>query len=135
MRHNLHRFLLCSTLLVLFVILPFSLMALGFSRTITLSFVIGLAALLTDGLLTKVGLRQKCFELNPLFRVLKSRLKENYMLVISRIVGAALLLSVLFLFNDEFLLLVFAMSLMTCVIANSVSLVFIDHKVGDCNED
>jgi hypothetical protein len=96
MRHNLYRFLLCSTLLVLFVFLPFGLMALGFSRTVTFSFVIWLIALLTDGLLTKVGLKQKCSELNPLFRILNGRLKEDYMIVISRIVGVAFLSSAFF---------------------------------------
>jgi hypothetical protein len=102
-------------------------------RTITISYVIGVIGLLTDGFLTKAGLRQNCSELNPLFRILKSKVNENYLIFFSRVVGVTLLTSVLLLFNNEFMLLVFALSLMTCVIVNSISLAFIDHKIGNKN--
>ena len=99
-------------------------MSLGFSRTVTLSFVIGLVALLADGFLTKVGLKQGYSEVNPLFVLLKGRIKEDYMIVLSRFVGIIILLCILVLFNDAFLLLVLALSLMSCVIANAITLVF-----------
>ena len=55
------------------------------------------------------------------------------MIVLSRIVGIVLLLCILFFFNDEFLLLVFALSLMACVIANAITLglKFSGQKVGN----
>ena len=119
LRRHRYEIVWCVVLLGSFVILPCVLMSLGFSRTVTLSFVIGLVALLSDGFLTKVGLERKCSEVNPLFGLLKGRVKKDHMIVLSRIVGIVLLLYILFVFNDEFLLLVFALSLMTCVIANA----------------
>jgi len=133
----------CTSLLLLFIALPTFLLILGFSRSVTLSFVIGVIALFTDGLLTKIGLKHDCFETNPIFRLLKGKIKENYMIVLSRLAGISLLFCVLFLFNDEFLLLVFDLALMVCVIANSITLFLsiisrfflIDDNISDSDID
>lgn len=112
------------TLLVLFVALPFGLMALGFSRIVSLSFVIGVTSLLSDGFLTKLGLNLGCSETNIVFRFVKGKINTTSMIIASRVIGILIMGTLLTLFNDAFLLLMFAMCFISCVIANAITLAF-----------
>jgi len=115
-------FLWCTTLLLLFVVLPYSLMSLGYSGTVMLTFVIGITGLLSDGFLTKIGLNIGCSESNIMFLLVKRRINADYMIILSRITGGVFLTYMLVVFNDAFLLLAFATLIIVCVIANSITL-------------
>lgn len=120
--HKLYLTVWGITLLVLFVVLPFGLMAVGFSRVVSLSFVLGVAGLLSDGFLTKAGLTLGCSETNVFYTFLKGTLTVNHKIVLSRVGGIILLAFVMILFRDAVLLLIFSMTSIVCVIANSITL-------------
>ena len=119
----------CITLLGLFIVMPFTLVYFGFGFTKALSFVIGVASMIADGYLTKTALELGCRELNLTFTVLKGKAKADRMLILSRLAGFFILTFVLLLFN-EVVLLFFALSFMSCVVANSIT-ILAKVKSGD----
>ena len=120
------------------MVLPFCLTIAGFSWSLSLSFTIGVVAILTDGLLTKIALKLGCKELNPSFMILSKKVKEDTMLVASRVLGIALLSFVCLLFQETFIVLFLSLPFMVCIVANSFTLVCcvrMSNKVSNENID
>jgi hypothetical protein len=113
----------CIIIVVLFLLLPLVLLLfLFFGKVITFTFTIGVGLILADGFLTKVGLKLKCSELNLSFMILKGRVKEDYMLILSRIGGILIFLGIMLMFNNEVILLIFVLPFTMCVVGNAIML-------------
>jgi hypothetical protein len=98
-KHTQYLVLWCVSLLILFVVMPFLLLFFGFNCIVTLSFVVGIVALLADGILTKIALDQNCSETNPLFTILNEKISENVLIMSSRLFGIIMLSIILLVLN------------------------------------
>jgi hypothetical protein len=70
------------SLLVLFIVCPLALIYFKFNMAMVFGFVIGIAALLTDGFLTKLGLKLGCKELNPSFAMFNKKIGGDRMILL-----------------------------------------------------
>jgi hypothetical protein len=87
-----------------------------------LGFVIAVSALITDELLTKVGLKLGYKELNPLFNFLRKKMEDKYAHGILTLTGSLLLLFLWLFFNDALLLMFFGIALNAPVMINALTL-------------
>lgn len=117
-------FLEYAVLIVLFVIFPCLMLYFGLNMTLILGFVIGVGSLLSDGFLTKVGLKLGCKELNLTFLIFSRKIGGDNMILFSRLVGIGVLLLVAASANVA-LLLLFDISFLACVVGNSITLLSI----------
>ncbi len=86
-----------------------------------LSFVIAVSAIMTDELLTRVGLKLGCKETNRVFNFLNKKRGEQFAHFIVTLAGIVMLSCLLLLFGSE-LLLFFALALNVPVVVNALVL-------------
>jgi hypothetical protein len=102
-----------------------------------LALIVGVSAIITDELLTKIGLKLGCGERNPVFNILRKRMGEKYVHALLTVAGSLILVSLFLLFDYGALLLLFAVALMTPVIINASTILRVlelKHTHNPCIE-
>jgi hypothetical protein len=87
-----------------------------------LSLVVGISALVTDGLLTKIGLQLGCKETNRLFNLLIKKIGERFAHLSITLLGISLLLSLFILYGNSLVLLYFALAFNVPVVLNGITI-------------
>jgi len=107
---------------VIFLVIPLVLFSFRFNLDSILIFGIACMSIVTDELLTKVGLKMGLKENNQVFNFLIKKIGERFTHALLTVGGVALLLGVLFFFNDNLLLLFFAVGFTVPIVINAFTL-------------
>jgi Na+/H+ antiporter NhaB len=102
--------------------MPLCLLALGFSIELALSFAVICTANTTDYILTKTALKIGLKEANPVYNLIKRRVKVDTFLAVGSFGWYFFMAIALFIFRDVALLLLYSLGSFFCVVANSVTL-------------
>ena len=111
-----------SILCVMFGVIPFVLLGLGFETQIILVLVIANSLILTDELLTKAALKMGCREMNLFFNFLKGKIGGRLAHFTLTVTGFALLLTLAVVYRNTLLMSFFALGFAVPVVANALVL-------------